>query len=190
MPEMDGLEATEIIINDLKIKTPIIALTANAFRKEIERYLNKGMDDFITKPFDEITFFQKIKAVLNNEEPKSKTLKKVEVKNGEPLFTFDKVVSISRGDQDFVDKMKTIFVEQVEEFDASLKSAIENKDLEKINKAAHKIKPSIDQLDIHTLKEKIRSLEKFSLEKHTWDDLTALAHQVLQVLKIVSTQLK
>lgn len=190
MPEMDGLEATEIIINDLKIKTPIIALTANAFRKEIERYLNKGMDDFITKPFDEITFFQKIKAVLNNEEPKSKTLKKVEVKNGEPLFSFDKVVSISRGDQDFVDKMKTIFVEQVEEFDASLKSAIENKDLEKINKAAHKIKPSIDQLDIHTLKEKIRSLEKFSLEKHTWDDLTALAHQVLQVLKIVSTQLK
>ena len=37
MPEMDGIKATEIIRTELKIKTPIIAFTANAFKSEIEK---------------------------------------------------------------------------------------------------------------------------------------------------------
>src|SRR5690606_16116089 len=32
MPEMDGLMATELIRNELKLKVPIIALTANAIK--------------------------------------------------------------------------------------------------------------------------------------------------------------
>lgn len=53
MPEMDGLEATKIIRNKLKITTPIIAFTANAFKSEIEKFIEIGMDDYVIKPFDE-----------------------------------------------------------------------------------------------------------------------------------------
>jgi PAS domain S-box-containing protein len=53
MPEMDGLEATEIIRNELKITTPIVAFTANAFKSEIEKFIEIGMDDYVLKPFDE-----------------------------------------------------------------------------------------------------------------------------------------
>ena len=53
MPEMDGLEATEIIRNELKITTPIIAFTANAFKSEIKKFIEIGMDDYVLKPFDE-----------------------------------------------------------------------------------------------------------------------------------------
>lgn len=53
MPIMDGFEATRIIRNELKLSTPIIALTANAFKSELEQCLKLGMDDYITKPFEE-----------------------------------------------------------------------------------------------------------------------------------------
>jgi CheY-like chemotaxis protein len=66
MPEMDGYEATQNIRKfetehyaadaadavDARPKVPIIALTANVFREDIEKCLAVGMDDHIGKPVD------------------------------------------------------------------------------------------------------------------------------------------
>jgi signal transduction histidine kinase/DNA-binding response OmpR family regulator len=60
MPEMDGYEATRRI-RALDIpragEIPIIAMTANAFREDIEKCLEAGMDDHVGKPldFDDVT---------------------------------------------------------------------------------------------------------------------------------------
>jgi len=54
MPVLDGFQATEIIRKIEKeqklIKTPIIALTANASEADKMKCLQAGMDDFISKP--------------------------------------------------------------------------------------------------------------------------------------------
>jgi len=50
MPEMDGFASTE---NIRKLDTPqpyIIAMTANALAEDREICLNKGMDNYISKP--------------------------------------------------------------------------------------------------------------------------------------------
>ncbi|MCL1817584.1 MAG: response regulator, partial [Spirochaetaceae bacterium] len=55
MPEMDGYEATRRIraLNIPNAKTiPIIAMTANVFRGDIEKCLAAGMDNHIGKPLD------------------------------------------------------------------------------------------------------------------------------------------
>ena len=53
MPEMDGLQASQLIRQtELNIGTPIIAVTAHAFREEQERLLSSGMDDYLPKPID------------------------------------------------------------------------------------------------------------------------------------------
>ncbi len=58
MPELDGLEATRRIraLYDENPEAgpcpPIIALTANAFAEDRERYLAAGLDDYLSKPFD------------------------------------------------------------------------------------------------------------------------------------------
>ena len=55
MPEMDGYSATRVIreFDIPKAKTlPIIAMTANVFREDVERSLESGMDDHIGKPLD------------------------------------------------------------------------------------------------------------------------------------------
>jgi signal transduction histidine kinase/DNA-binding response OmpR family regulator/HPt (histidine-containing phosphotransfer) domain-containing protein len=53
MPEMDGIEATRIIRNEIGAKqTPIVALTANAVAGNREMFLSSGFTDFISKPID------------------------------------------------------------------------------------------------------------------------------------------
>jgi two-component system, sensor histidine kinase len=49
MPVMDGITATEKI-RKTGNKIPIIALTANAFKEDIDKCLKAGMNDFISKP--------------------------------------------------------------------------------------------------------------------------------------------
>lgn len=60
MPVMDGLTATKIIRNQISTEIPIIALTANALKGEQDKCMAAGMNDFITKPFDESKLLQVI----------------------------------------------------------------------------------------------------------------------------------
>jgi signal transduction histidine kinase/DNA-binding response OmpR family regulator len=55
MPEMDGYEATRRIreLNIPEAKTiPIVAMTANVFREDIEKCLDAGMNSHVGKPLD------------------------------------------------------------------------------------------------------------------------------------------
>ena len=51
MPVMDGYEATEII-RELDADIPIIALTANVMKEDIERTKAVGMNEHLHKPVD------------------------------------------------------------------------------------------------------------------------------------------
>jgi CheY-like chemotaxis protein len=68
MPEMGGIEATEIIRNKLHLTTPIIALTANAFKTEIDKCKKAGMDDYVPKPFDEDILIETIAKHTTNKK--------------------------------------------------------------------------------------------------------------------------
>jgi CheY-like chemotaxis protein len=55
MPQMDGLEATRRIRAlppRQRKRLPIVAMTANVFRADIEECLAAGMDDHLGKPLD------------------------------------------------------------------------------------------------------------------------------------------
>jgi CheY-like chemotaxis protein len=63
MPEMDGCEATQHIraLAFPSAKTvPIVAMTANVFREDIDKCIKAGMNDHLAKPIDAATLVEKI----------------------------------------------------------------------------------------------------------------------------------
>lgn len=50
MPEMDGLEATRALRKQ-SILIPIVAFSANAYKEDIAKSINAGMNDYLCKPF-------------------------------------------------------------------------------------------------------------------------------------------
>jgi len=81
MPEMDGFQATRAIraLDTPKAKTiPIIAMTANAFREDVDRCLESGMNDHLAKPIDEKTVIEKIQFYTKGAHAQSSMTELVE----------------------------------------------------------------------------------------------------------------
>ncbi len=68
MPNMNGIEATKHILiyeNEKNLKhTPIIAFTANALKGDREKFIDAGMDEYMTKPFKKDKFIELINKTL------------------------------------------------------------------------------------------------------------------------------
>ncbi|WP_415250231.1 ATP-binding protein [Sulfurimonas sp.] len=68
MPNMNGVEATKNILGIEKEQglkhTPIIALTANALKGDREKFLEAGMDEYLTKPIDKNMLSEMLDKVL------------------------------------------------------------------------------------------------------------------------------
>jgi PAS domain S-box-containing protein len=75
MPEMDGLEATRAIraMSGPQARTPIIALTANAFARDIDICRAAGMNTHIGKPFRKEALFVAMADALQNRNSFSST---------------------------------------------------------------------------------------------------------------------
>ena len=71
MPVMDGLTATRLILENeasQSLSVPIIALTANAFKEDVEVCKAAGMVDHICKPIDPVDMLNKVAKYLVGKE--------------------------------------------------------------------------------------------------------------------------
>jgi len=84
MPHMDGIEATKIIRNSNSEKfnsqIPIIALTAYAMRGDKEKFLQAGMNDYVTKPVDLDNLLLKMNQLEIMMEKKTSLIKNLQKK--------------------------------------------------------------------------------------------------------------
>jgi len=69
LPEMDGFTLAKKI-KDKQADIPIIFVTARSMKEDKIKGFNLGVDDYITKPFDEDELFCRIQAILNRTENK------------------------------------------------------------------------------------------------------------------------
>ncbi|NHI00022.1 Sensor histidine kinase RcsC [Oceanimonas sp. MB9] len=71
MPEMDGYQFVEQLRSEERdgAAIPVVALTANAFKEEMARCFEKGMNDYLTKPVE----LARLKEMLEKWLPQEKT---------------------------------------------------------------------------------------------------------------------
>lgn len=159
MPEMDGITATKFIRQEMNLNLPIIAFTANAMKTEKDRCFAVGMDDYISKPFQENQLQSKIiHLILKKAENKELILNEqiVESIDNSPFFSIQRLHDLSRGNKSFIQKMLLIFCEDGEQ---QVNQIEEETDPTVISKIAHKIKPSIDYLSNDYMQELVRKIE-------------------------------
>ncbi|NDK56332.1 PAS domain S-box protein [Pontibacter fetidus] len=165
MPEMSGIDATLHLranANQEIARVPIIALTANAFKGDAEKYLSVGMNDYISKPFEEETLYIKLATLLPHKiKPKQKTTiaEDKPAQPATPLYDLEMLQKLGRGNQEFINRTIHLFIQTAPQTIATLQTCAQAEDWEGVSAAAHKLKSTIDTLRITQLKQVVRELE-------------------------------
>jgi PAS domain S-box-containing protein len=150
MPELDGLSVTKYIRSldgNANQNVPIIAMTANVFESDKEKYLQIGMDDFVSKPFVMEELYETVERHLNNRH--------VPLGLKEALKSFD-------GDKQLLKEIVEIFVLEYPDELTLLKTAIDNREAGTIARIAHGIKGQLANLRVHKACELAAKLESLA----------------------------
>ncbi len=184
MPVMDGLEATRLIRRDISSTLPIIALTASAIRTEKEACYGAGMNDFLAKPFDERDLLNQLTRWLGPGRSAP----------GEPpppvLYSLTKLEAVGRGNREFIGLMVELFCRETPAIASRMITAYDNGDMKTVRELAHRIRPSIDNLEVKGQGEVIRQIEKMAQTDTKSTELETLLHEFEQSIRAVVQQLK
>lgn len=200
MPEKNGIEATQEIRNladESKKNIPIIALTANALKGEEKKYLNAGMNDYLTKPFKEKELYDVLQRVLNKSNifgdrfsVMNTPISSANNSTEEKLYDLSLVSDLAEGNIDFIKSLVQIFIDTVPATSKEMQEEIKKENWEESGKLAHKLKSTIDTMQIVCLKEDIRFIELNGKNKTNTSQIIILAQKTDDIIAKVTLQLK
>ncbi len=192
MPQLDGVTATgfirgceqntmpqesqyeKLLLKQLHAKihnthTPIIALTANVFQSDRQKYLEAGMDDHLGKPIRGNDMYQALLRVITGDEFKEETNdheaaapdQEEIVAEGEGMLSnvrrhLEDVYSFNSEQIDVL--VATSAGSVCEVFEVLDKTRIEN-DIEALEEAAHKLKGTLANLGLDQATEMAKKIE-------------------------------
>lgn len=141
MPILDGNSATIKIKEQDKYKAlPIIAMTANILKRDLEYSMQCGMCDYVTKPFEVQELFEKVKYWINKEKKVAAiSVKKVNKGSNEVLNT---EVAIGRmmGQKKIYEEFLEKFLQNRSTSITELEKSIDENNLDEAITQAHTLK--------------------------------------------------
>lgn len=139
MPEMDGLEATQIIREMEVLRNshiPIIAMTAYAMKGDKERCLEAGMDAYVAKPLRAEQLYATIIQVLKGDSEQPNQLIEPPVDLKQLLDTLD-------GNKEILADLVEHFIREFPLQLTEIKKSIIAGDAKQIERTAHSLKGAV-----------------------------------------------
>ena len=199
MPEMDGMTASKIIKEECtgRVCPKIIAMTANAMKKDKDKCLAAGLDDFISKPIriEELhtilLSWGEIIITEKNISAGTKPNKSCGKMITESDILFIKDIN-TKDDANFFGELLDAYISELPLMIKHINSANENGDHKNLNFYAHKLKGSSMTLGIKPIAEACEELEAIAKEqdlngrtKELSEELIKKFEQVIQELEVI-----
>ena len=190
MPIMDGYEATKSIrksIEGPRSKTPIIALTANAIKGDIDKCLEAGMNDYLSKPFHPEALY-KIISKYTSSVPKRELSKSLPKESQVTNLKYLK--SICDGDTKFMKDMIETFISNTPATINEMQNWSDKADWEIVGQLAHKMKPSITFVGLEQAKTIVKEIEESGKNNIHTDKIPSKINQLGELCQKAFKELK
>lgn len=151
LPGLSGLDATAAIRalpDPVRASSVIIALTANAFRADRDRYLAAGMAACLAKPFEEEDVYGTLVRLLPSTPAAAGS------------YDLTKLRAMARGREEFVHKIVRSFLQNMPGSLTELTAAASVGNWAEAAKIVHHIKPSLESLGVRAVAAAVRQLEE------------------------------
>lgn len=191
MPEMNGLDATREIrkLQGPKAQIPIVAFTAYATTGEVDKCLEAGMDDYISKPVDPAMLCRKIveQLVKRNYQFPDPSAPKLAIEGVSPDLSY--LDQMTGEDSELKFKMINIMLEETPTELELLDSYCKAGNWDGVRAVAHKMKSSLQYMGLKETLELAKSIELTAREKVDVDQLPERINNVILTCKAALTSL-
>jgi signal transduction histidine kinase/DNA-binding response OmpR family regulator len=145
MPGMDGYTATREIRTQLKLQTPVLAMTAHAFPGEREKCLSYGMNEYIAKPINQEELFGLIARLtgMNDGRRHVETGGIREAPAAYQVIDLQYMRGISDGNKEYEKTVTEQFMEVIPIDLEALELALRNTDLVSLRHTAHAMRTDV-----------------------------------------------
>ena len=170
MPGINGWDVTKRIRKAEKDhpngkKTRIIAMTANVLKRDIESYMQAGIDSVILKPYQEETIYRRIVAYATKTD-KDHTTDEINLLTGKSKdYDLGQLLNFTKGDSEFTVLILDTFIESAQHSLEKIESAFRLNDYSAIAETAHKLIPSVEQLGLKKNSRLLKKIEQRYLRK-------------------------
>ena len=161
MPVMCGSEALHHIRAN-GIKTPIVALTANAMAGDKERFLKEGFNRYLSKPIIQEELESVLSKYLLSKIVEQNTPVVEALETREMIFELLDMELIQKKlpfPKAIIQKLFQSFLSNSDNSLMRLKIAVDEKDIEKIRQASHSLKGVIGNLHIESMRKLAEEME-------------------------------
>ncbi|MEM8859055.1 MAG: response regulator [Chloroflexota bacterium] len=182
MPEMDGVTATKHIINEYSDdeRPRIVAVTAHAMKGDRERYLDAGMDGYISKPVRVERLIEEIKetpckvavGVLDGgmQSSPAMSINHAPARVSEPspvdLGIFAEMLGMDMEDaEEMLPELIELFIDDSAEQIVHMRNAINTFNFDLLRNASHKMKGGAASVAAIPLSKHCGKLEKMALDQ-------------------------
>jgi PAS domain S-box-containing protein len=181
MPVMDGYEATRAIrMMDSSMKdVPIVALTANATKKDVEKCLASGMNDYLPKPFTPDDLYRKIFEDLKIKPTKKVRPAETPVSREKAAYDFTYLRSLSENNEEFIREMIQTFIQTIPPVLSDMNTSILDENWERLSKLAHQIKPSLALMGMNELRTQVLFIEENGKAKTNLNELQKVTREFI-----------
>ncbi len=204
MPTMDGYGATnEIRRMGIRVESdkniPIIALTANALSGDREKCLMAGMDDYVSKPFQQERIADVLKKWLpaNLQSVVSNTHEETERAESEQANNdaidhkiLNNILNLQvKGAEDLLKKVVKLFLKDTPLQLEELRQALQEKDVEMVSSIAHSLKSgsaTVGAMSLSSLMKKLEENARRDSLKGAFELLSSAEEEFLKTIEPLS----
>jgi PAS domain S-box-containing protein len=169
MPEMGGLEATQLIREKEKSTgehLPIVAMTAHAMSGDRERCIASGMDGYLAKPIDPKSFLQTVEGISQQVAQTGSTRPETEApkESGDGRRALDAEALLERfsGNRKLLRSIVKTFRADCPKMMARIRSGLGAHDAGLLAEGAHALKGSVGNFGPTAALDTIQEMEKFA----------------------------
>ena len=182
MPIMDGPTALAQIIKTHGETIPVIALTAAAFKSEVNHMLNLGFADCITKPIDQKNLQHRLCLFFKTGSVKGKYYQSIHKK------IISNIAEMAGNDPGQIKKMMEYLLEEVVHALAEWQISVPAGDWERAKRTLHREKVMIKSIGINGFDGLIREIEDNTVNK-TESEMTLMFSQLIDLFKNLQTRI-
>jgi HPt (histidine-containing phosphotransfer) domain-containing protein len=168
MPDMDGIEATRVIRDRSssvpRHDIPIIAMTAYAMKGDREKFLEAGMNDYVSKPVN----LEDLEKVLSRwlgsgaSPPEHARLDRGPDKVSASAFRRDKLLTMLGNDERLFTDIVGMFLDDLPRHVRALEDGLTNRDRIALQRISHTLRGSAGTVCAEGLQEVARQIETAS----------------------------